>query len=189
MGSPQVQVHKSRLRNKLRDILKTIPASARKRKSDKIIAKLIRTAAFKRAGNLMTYVAMKDEVETRGLILKALAVGKNVFVPRLQPKKGKMVAVRIERLEGKLKKGTYGILEPGMNRYRVADPGQLQLAVVPGLGFTRKGARIGRGGGYFDRFLRQARQAEKIGLAFREQIQSRVPMEPRDVRLDRVITD
>ena len=66
-------------------------------------------------------------------------------------------------------------------------PEELELVIVPGLGFDREGGRIGRGEGYFDRFLAEAKRAYKIGLAFECQMVERVPCESSDVILDEIL--
>ena len=86
-----------------------------------------------------------------------------------------------------LKPGAFGILEPAFDPKRLGRPEDLGLAVVPGLGFDRRGGRLGRGEGYFDRFLAEAKKAYKVGLAFEFQIVDEVPREAKDVSVDEVI--
>lgn len=114
--------------------------------------------------------------------------GKKVFVPRIDPGLKRMRMVQIENLES-LKPGRYGILEPAPGSGRPGDPGDLDLAVVPGMAFDREGGRLGRGKGYFDRFLQEAGRAYKIGLAFKFQLVEKVPCEAHDVRVDEVLTE
>lgn len=137
----------------------------------------------------MTYVALSDEVDTRELILKALALRKNVYAPRVLRKRKEIGIFQIRHPLKELRGGTYGIQEPGVANRSQGDPARLDLVIVPGLGFDRRGARLGRGGGYFDRFLLKAKRARKIGLAFREQMVRKIPTGCHDVRVDRVITD
>ena len=135
----------------------------------------------------MIYISFGTEVQTQGLVMKALSLSKKVFIPCVDSKRRVLKAVRLYQWKG-LKKGPYGILEPRCKDSKVR-PQSLDLVVVPGLAFTRRGDRLGRGAGYFDRFLKRVSKADKIGLAFREQIRRSIPTGPRDVRLDRVIMD
>ena len=82
------------------------------------------------------------------------------------------------------------ILPTARSRHDVAIFGPIDLVLVPGIAFTRDGARMGRGFGFFDRFLaHRAGPAIKIGVAFRFQIVESLPLEPHDVKLDLVVTD
>lgn len=83
--------------------------------------------------------------------------------------------------------GSYGILEPPFDQKRVGPPENLDLVVIPGIGFDHEGGRLGRGEGYFDRFLREAKKAYKIGLAFRCQVVERIPQTVDDVTLDEIL--
>ena len=70
------------------------------------------------------------------------------------------------------------------------DPGSVDVVVVPGVAFTRDGDRLGQGGGWYDRFLcRLGPGAVSIGVCFVEQVVDELPLEPHDVRVDRVVTD
>ena len=82
------------------------------------------------------------------------------------------------------------ILPTARSQHEVAIFGPIDLVLVPGIAFTRSGARMGRGFGFFDRFLaHRARAATKVGIAFRFQIVESLPLESHDVKLDLVVTD
>ncbi len=176
------------LRNKLRSKLKTLAESARKKKSRIIIARLLRTRAFREAEHIFTYVALPEEVDTKPMIRRAIHLGKKIYIPRVEPASHRLAVYRIRGLKSGVRRGAYGILEPSGKSMPV-DLSRLDLLIVPGLGFDRKGRRLGRGKGYFDRFLKKVPKTVKIGLAFREQILPRIPAEAHDVTMDRVITD
>lgn len=109
-------------------------------------------------------------------------------MPRLDLQAKRLQMIEIKAWNG-LKPGAYGILEPAFNPKRLGDPEKLDLAVVPGAAFDRDGGRLGRGEGYFDRFLKEAGRAYKIGLAFKFQLVEKVPSEAHDVRVDEVLTE
>lgn len=72
----------------------------------------------------------------------------------------------------------------------IADPGSIDVVIVPGLAFTAHGHRLGQGGGWYDRFLPRLRaDATIVGVGFAPQIVDELPTEPHDVRMDRVVTD
>ena len=189
MDPARFEIDKPLLRRRLRSFLAGLPASERKKRSRKIADRLVRTPAFKKAKAVMIYMALPEEVQTRELIFTALAMKKKVYLPQVNPKTKTITAYRVMNLKKDLQEGSYGILEPKPAKGRRGNPALLDLVVVPGLGFDRKGRRLGRGEGYFDRFLKKAKRAKKIGLAFRGQIVKKVPVDSHDVCVDRVITD
>ncbi len=189
MKSSERKAYKSFLRNELSKSLKRINRAARRKKSTKIVQKLIRLSFFKRACRILAYAALPAEVQTQGFIEKALRLQKTVYLPRIHGKTGKMAIYQIKNWSNDLRKGTYGILEPKALPSRKGKVSSLDLIVVPGLGFDRKGRRLGRGGGFYDRFLAKAKHVKKIGLAFREQLLREIPAEANDIRMDKVITD
>lgn len=70
------------------------------------------------------------------------------------------------------------------------EPTWPDVVIVPGVAFTSEGDRLGQGGGWYDRFLRAVRaDCLTVGVAFREQLVGELPVEPHDVRVDRVVTD
>lgn len=84
--------------------------------------------------------------------------------------------------------GSYGILEPPFDPERIGQPEDLDLVIVPGIGFDLKGGRLGRGEGYFDRFLGEVAKAYKIGLAFECQIVEKIPRGLEDICINEVLT-
>ena len=85
-----------------------------------------------------------------------------------------------------LSTGAYGILEP--REIKIALPEDIQVAIIPGIAFDKKGYRIGYGKGYFDRLLPKM-NALKIALAFDFQLLDELPREKHDVKMDMIITD
>jgi 5-formyltetrahydrofolate cyclo-ligase len=189
MKSSEVKFYKSLLRNKLRVSLKRISNSDQRKKSAKITRRLIRFPFFRTARYVLVYAALPGEVQTQGLIKRALRLEKTIYLPRIHRTTGKMAIYQIKNWRDDLRKGTYGILEPKALPSRKGNVSQLDLIVVPGLGFDRKGRRLGRGGGFYDRFLAKSKNVKKIGLAFREQLLREIPSEAKDIRMDKVITD
>lgn len=174
------------LRKELREKLSRLGPEERWRRSQGILVKLFSHPKFLSARSLLTYVALSSEVETRPVIDEAQKKGKKVYVPRADRMKKKIWAVEMNDPK-ELTQGWYGIFEPPFDSKRVVPAEDLDLVVVPGLGFDHEGGRLGRGEGYFDRFLGEAEKAYKIGLAFECQIVAKVPHTPQDVILDEVL--
>ena len=181
-----VETQKARLRRELQGKLERLKPEAKRLRSQEILTRLFNHPKFSQARSLSTYLALPSEVETRPLLKEARGRGKKVYVPWVDPEKKRIWMIGFEDIK-ELKPGLYGILEPVFDPKRVGDPASFELIIVPGIGFDREGGRLGRGGGYYDRFLKEARQAYKIGLAFECQIVERVPRESGDIPVDEVL--
>ena len=181
-----LEEEKSRLRKGLREKLEKLKPEERRKRSQEILARLFDHPRFLEARSLLTYIARDSEVETRPILDEARKKGKRVYIPRVDAVKRQIEIIEAADL-ALLKPGAHGILEPPFDKGRVGRPGDLDLVIVPGLGFDREGGRLGRGEGYFDRFLKEARQAYKIGLAFACQILDRIPRVPHDILMDEIL--
>jgi 5-formyltetrahydrofolate cyclo-ligase len=187
MKASRIEVQKTHLRRQLRQRLDRLTKAERQRKSQRILTRLMKTRDYLKAARIFTYIALPKEVQTQEFIQKSLALRKRVFVPAIHPRKKEISIFEIWNTKKDLKKGHFGIPEPV--KKRPGRPEKLDLVIVPGLGFDGKGGRLGRGEGYFDRFLLRTGKARKIGLAFREQVVRKIPVTPHDVPVDRLITD
>jgi 5-formyltetrahydrofolate cyclo-ligase len=147
---------------------------------------LIGTAWFKAAGTIMLYQPIGAEMPVDRLVVAALGAGKRLALPRCE-KRGVMHARLWDGSPASLERRTFGILEP-LATAPVVAPQELDLVVVPGVGFDRQGYRLGWGGGFYDRYLPPVRGA-KVGIAFGVQIVERLPHEEHDARLDGVVTE
>lgn len=159
-----------------------------KRKSLAIKEKLFRLKAFKQAKTIMFYLALKSEVSTRSMIEGAITLGKKVTVPTCDIKAKKLIPCLVTGLAANdFKKGAYCIDEPCCKEPVPKEA--IDLFIVPGLAFDVKGNRLGRGMGYYDRFLSSLPDdAPKIGLAFKFQVLKRLPHHlPHDIRVDKVL--
>ncbi|MBI3332673.1 MAG: 5-formyltetrahydrofolate cyclo-ligase [Candidatus Omnitrophica bacterium] len=139
----------------------------------------------------MCYVAFDGEVETRAILAQALSDGKRVAVPAIARRPRRLLAVEILDPERDLRrKGPFGIPHPVRARERRLDPRRLGLVIVPAVAFDRKGRRLGRGGGYFDRFLSRLPPAvSRVGLAFGFQVVRELPSEPHDEPVSSIVTE
>jgi 5-formyltetrahydrofolate cyclo-ligase len=176
---------KQELRCKILLRLKRQKEEDRDRKSKVITRKLLRTKVFQKARTVMFYIAFGDEVNTEEMIKAARKLGKRIAVPVFNQDR---VTLRpcILRENTKLKKGPYGIWEPTQKRFISLE--DLSLVLVPGVAFDKKGNRLGRGRGCYDRFLGiRPRKSVSIGLAFDFQILPSIPAKTHDVSVNRVI--
>ena len=138
------------------------------------------------AEHIMAYLAMPKEANLDAFIIKALEQGKHVYVP-VCVTKTEMVGVRITDLET-LARGTLGIRIP-KEPYEIVEPMELDCILVPGLAFDRRGARMGMGAGYYDRYLQQIAVEKRIGIAWDNQLSEEVlPMAPHDEWMHTIVT-
>ncbi|EJG06838.1 MAG: 5-formyltetrahydrofolate cyclo-ligase [Methanofollis liminatans] len=139
------------------------------------------------AGTVMVYVSKPPEVETAGLIDALLSAGKRVVVPIIEKERR---TLRLSYLTDRsvLVESTFHVPEP-IGSEVPASPDDLDLIVVPVVGFDRTGSRIGYGAGYYDRFLSRAPDVPVVGAAFSCQEVPSVPCEAFDRRMDLVVTE
>lgn len=119
------------------------------------------------------------------------ARGIAVAFPRVDPDLSRRtMEFYIVENESDWRPGAYGLREPDPARCRRVDPDEISLHLVPGLAFTAQGARLGQGGGYYDRWLAQVPDATPlVGVCFACQIVDSVPTEAHDRRVHHVVTD
>jgi 5-formyltetrahydrofolate cyclo-ligase len=190
MSARSVLQKKQILRKKILSRLKHQSPEDRVSKSQKIKDLVMAAPFFNRVSCLMTYLAASDEVDTRLLIEQALKVGKTLILPVCNKRKKEIIPVVLKDMSS-LVRGPYGIWEPPMEETNKIPLSKIEVVLVPGLAFDRWGNRLGRGMGYYDRFLRRLTAATiKVGLAFDFQMVDNVPViEGQDVLLDLIISN
>lgn len=183
-----VEKIKDNLRRRILNKLKNQKEDERHRRSFIIRRKLLASPEFRNAKVLMFYVSKDGEVETLPMIEAALVRGKVVLVPVIKVRKKKMVVSEITDPNKDLVKGPYGIYQPKVHM-KVYHPRSIDLAIVPGIAFDEKGNRLGRGMGYYDKFLGALRKGvPRIGLAFKFQVVKRLPTLSHDQPVTKLLT-
>ena len=160
--------------------------------SRQIQAKVLAHPIFQEAKSIALYFAMPGEVATMDLCAKALEQEKAVYLPRVVGS-GLMEFVQISR-ETEFVQSALGILEPlpsypGYPAWEFTEKFKVELIILPGLAFDRKGSRLGFGGGFYDRFLQTYPQSGRLGLAFAWQIVDLVPKDPWDQNINYLGTE
>lgn len=154
----------------------------------KIQSRFLATAYYDKARTVALYAPIRGEVPTKDILTAALSDGKVVCYP-LSHVHGRILSFRAITSEAELEPGRLGVREPTSSADLIAVE-QIDLFVVPGLGFTRDGKRLGRGGGYYDATLKAAAErSRRIGLAFSEQVVDAIPVNGEDVAMDLVVTE
>jgi 5-formyltetrahydrofolate cyclo-ligase len=136
----------------------------------------------------MIYLSLPHEVDTAAVILSAWQQGKTIAVPKVSWQQRHMIPVIITSLDTGFSTEVGGLRNPITGLPMPIE--EIDLVVAPGLGFDRKGNRIGRGGSYYDRFFANKElRAVKCGFAFEDQVVDTVPTDERDMRMDILVTD
>jgi len=181
--------NKPALRRRLREVLASMSDADRHAKSAAACSFLAGTPEFAAASCVMLYLSTQTEIDTAPLALKCWQAGKMVVVPRVSWDQRRMIPIEISSLQTGLTTTGHGIREPDSSGKPIPT-NLVDLVVVPGLGFTENGYRIGRGMGFYDRFLAQGDFVGiSCGLAFQDQIVPEVPVLDHDVPLSMLVTD
>ena len=188
MGEAQLLAAKRSLRAEMTRRRRAIPEAERAAASAAMCAALVALPQYRAARTVFAYASMPDEVQLDGLLSRALADAKRVVIPWITGR-GTMEAVELPSL-AVLERGAYGIRNVPERLRRAIAPEEIDLAVVPGAAFTAEGARLGLGGGYYDRYLGvRARGAYRIALAFDALLVSEVPMAAHDISVAEIVTE
>ena len=144
------------------------------------------------AQTIMFYVDVRAEVRTRFDLPVALKQGKRVVVPWCNDE-GELELFHLESMD-ELEIGMYKILEPAIHLRNVdikrIEVTELDLIMVPGVGFDARGGRTGMGKGYYDKCLEHARpDAAIVAVCFECQMFDEIPVQSHDIYMDRVITE
>lgn len=160
--------------------------------SRRIVGAFMSLPEYAVANTVMFYVDVRSEVRTRFDLQAAIDSGKKIVVPWCNDE-GELELFHLENMD-ELEIGMYSILEPadGLRRLPEKQVGveELDLVMVPGVGFDARGARMGHGKGYYDKLLEHARKdTPLIALAFECQLFEDIPVAAHDVFMDKVITE
>jgi 5-formyltetrahydrofolate cyclo-ligase len=178
---------KSAIRKQLRDRLNAMSEPERHAKSLAACALIFASPEFAAARVIMLYLSTPTEVDTAPLALRAWQQGKTIVVPKVTWEQRRMLPVEITSLRDGLTT-TGPVREPVAGTPMPVD--LIDMVIVPGVGFTPTGQRIGRGMGFYDRFLAQPEFiGVSCGLAFEEQIVDDLPTLDHDMALSMLASD
>ena len=185
-----IRQHKALIRETMLALRDALDPEERAAKSLLIKSNLFSLPEIMSASSLMFYVSFRSEVRTEPMIKHALSLGKQVIVPVTDMKNKRLLLSQLKDFDEDLAPGTWGILEPKPEKRRPVEYSNIDVVVAPGLAFSEKGWRIGYGGGFYDRLLRESK-IKAYALAFEIQIISGdIPHNPeRDVPVDYIVTE
>ncbi len=175
---------KKSLRQQILDARFRLSPEERKAKSREIEKKLFSLPEFSAATAVMFYASFRSEVETHGMIRRALTEGKRIILPKVKGKE--LVLFEIRDFDQEAAPGAWGIPEPYYGN-PVSLEG-VELIIVPGAVFDERGNRLGYGAGFYDRLLASSK-GMTAALAFELQIVPQVPVGPHDVPVKKIVTE
>ena len=188
--SSATTVEKTSLRKKIIRLKSSLDADAVGAMSSIIADRLFSFPGFQRSRNVLVYLALIKEVQTESIIRKCFAMGKRVFVPIVDEANNDLLASELRGLDIKFAKEACGTWVPEEKERKIVALDIIDLAIIPGLAFTRQGTRLGRGKGYYDKLLaRLPSHAMKVGVAFDFQVLDFIPRGQHDTAVNMLITE
>ena len=174
----QLQKRKHDQRQYLEQKRRIVNEEERRSASASVVESLLQNDKFIAARRVLIYYPMRHEISLLGLL--DAAPDKEYFLPKVHRSSIEVLPYKKGDL---LKRGKFGVKEPQSATFR----GDLDLIIVPGVGFDKNNYRIGRGGGYYDRFLKRYSKVPSIGVGYSFQLVDEVIRSKHDQRLSEVI--
>ncbi|HET7832940.1 MAG TPA: 5-formyltetrahydrofolate cyclo-ligase [Gallionella sp.] len=195
--SASVTSVKQTLRKNIIELRKQLPMEVRSARSAAITERLLQLPAFQQADAVLGYMNFGAEFFSELWIAEALAQGKRVALPKVNHHTNHLDLYWVEDLENQLETGLWNIREPIVERCeRVLALNEVEFALLPGVAFTRAGARLGYGGGFYDKLLAQLDQdnagvprPQLVAAAFALQLVDQLPQEATDIKVEWVVTE
>lgn len=181
----QSNMEKKELRNIIRDRKRQFSPTQLGELSLPVLARLSENVRFQAAQTILLYYSLPDEVNTHLLVEQLAKSGKRVLLPVVMD--GENMILKEYTGAQDLQEGAFHIQEPIGKLFPDSSYPQIEVAVIPGMGFDRQGNRLGRGKGYYDKFLRKLPYIYKIGICFDFQKLEQVPTEDTDIPMDEVL--
>ena len=186
----RLAAEKAALRRSILARRDAIPAASRAELSARITTHILALPGFSSASAVLAYLSFGSEYDTTRLVRATLAQGKRLILPRVDRANRRLGLFQVVDPETQTVAGTWGIREPVPERCTPVVREAAALVLVPGVAFTLHGARLGYGGGFYDRLLAHWRERPPlIAPAFGLQVIEHLPTSPADVTIDAVVTE
>ncbi|HSM98911.1 MAG TPA: 5-formyltetrahydrofolate cyclo-ligase, partial [Gallionella sp.] len=156
-----------------------------------ITARLLQLPECQQSDAMLGYMSFGAEFASEPWVRQVLAEGKRLALPRVNRHTNQLDLYWVDDLENQLESGLWGIREPVVERCeRLNTLNEVEFALLPGVAFTRDGARLGYGGGFYDKLLaRMTHRPALAAAAFSLQIVEYIPQEATDVKVGWIITE
>lgn len=176
---------KNRIRNEMKAKRRFMEKTEVVEKSQRAAEIFLNSEIYRSAKMIMLYMPLGNEADTSEIIKKAFADGKSLVLPVTEEATGKITPVAFEE-NAVFLKGGFSVAEP-KNSVEVKKS-EIDVVLVPGIAFDKKGARVGFGKGCYDMFLADSR-AKKVGFCYEFQICEEIPADEYDVKMDFLLTE
>ena len=178
-------MNKKELRKIIKDRKRQYSSSQLEELSLSVLSRLADQESFRKAKIILMYYSLPDEVNTHTFIDEMIALGKTVLLPVVKDSEN----MEIREYSGRkdLTEGSFHIMEPIGKLFPPERYKEIEVGVIPGISFDVKGNRLGRGKGYYDRFLKKVPTLFKIGICFDFQKINTIPIEETDIRMDYIL--
>ena len=177
-----VNIQKAALRKHLLEKRDATSAELRDILSERIHQNIKQISSFTNSQNIACYFPIGSEVDTHVIMLDILKHDKNLLLPRIVNNNLEFYIVpNLEKLEG----GSFEIMEP---RDSCKKAEKIDCMLIPTVGVSKSGVRLGYGKGYYDRFL-SSTDAVKISLTYSKQIVKSIPSDSHDIKIDWIVTE
>lgn len=185
---------KQQIRKTILAAREQLPADVRAAHNALITERLLQMPEYKLAKTVLGYMNFGSEYASELWVAQVLADGKQLLLPRVNRHTNTLDLYRVDDPEGQLVSGLWGIREPVVERCeRVNDINEVEFVLLPGIAFSPDGARLGYGGGFYDKLLAKfdARKARSVLVtaAFGLQMVDKIPQEETDVRIEWIVTE
>lgn len=179
---------KETIRQELRQHLVAMEDGQRQRLSSLACEVLLGLEEYRQAETVMAYIPLPDELDIEPALESAWGQGKVVVMPRIVWERHELRPIVTGNLDDDLRPSRHELKEPaGAKEIGIE---QIDLLIVPALGFDRRGHRMGRGGGFYDRFLARAQlRAKTVGITFHQQLVDELPVLSHDQAVEMIVTD
>lgn len=168
-----------------------LPAETRAEYNAAITERLLQLPEYREADTVLGYMNFGAEFASEFWVERALAEGKRLALPKVNRHTNHLDLYWVDDPENQLAAGLWGIREPVVERCeRLNNPDEVEFALLPGVAFTRNGARLGYGGGFYDKLLASMTQRPVlVAAAFALQIVESLPQEATDIKVEWIMTE
>ncbi|HEX5363533.1 MAG TPA: 5-formyltetrahydrofolate cyclo-ligase [Gallionella sp.] len=182
---------KQSIRKSIRSLRDALPVELHAAHSAAIAARLLQLPEYRRAQAVLGYMNFGAEFGCDLWAARVLADGKRLALPKVNHHTNQLDLYWVEDFENQLAPGLWGIREPLVERcQRLETLNEVEFALLPGVAFTREGARLGYGGGFYDKLLaRMTSRPVLAAAAFELQLVEQLPQETTDIKVEIIVTE
>ena len=186
-----ITTEKRQIRKTIIAAREQLPPDVRAEYNAAITERLLQLPEYSRAETVLGYMNFGSEFASELWVAQVLADGKRLILPKVNHHTNQLDLYRVDDPENQLESGLWGIREPVVERCkRLDDINEVEFALLPGIAFSRNGARLGYGGGFYDKLLAHVSHRPALATAaFGLQIVTQIPQEATDVRVGWIVTE